>query len=113
LNFVPFNSDQNNNNNNNGDGYGYGDGDDNSDADDNSDGNDDDNNDVFENGDVPDNNSSSSNFVTFLPSHAFSLSLPSVPVVPVTSSVPAISKSLLTLEQAELQYKDLIGGANQ
>jgi hypothetical protein len=92
------------------DGHGYGD------------------NDVPENGDVPDNSSSSSNFdnsnnfVTSLPSHVFSPSLPSVPsttnvpvvfVVPVTSSVPAISKSLLTPEQAELQYKDLIGNVGK
>jgi hypothetical protein len=64
----------------------------------------------------------SNNFVSSLPSHAYSPSLPTAPVVsdvstvPVVtnvSTVPVVTKFQLTLEQVALQYKDLIGGADQ
>jgi hypothetical protein len=119
---------------NNGDGNGYDDGngygdDNNSDVDGNSDADDDDDN------NVPDNNN-----VPSIPSHVFSPSLPSVPSspsvpstnvpaipvpsinvptipvpssVPVASSVSVVPKNLLTPEQIAVQYKDLIGGADQ
>jgi hypothetical protein len=68
-------------------------------------------------------------FVSSFLSHAYSPSIPSIPVVPVVPSVtnvaivssasvvPAVPiipiKFHLTLEQAAMQYKDLIGSADK